>query len=109
MAKRFDTLIKDGLVVTGTGIRKADVGIQGEQIAVVDADLPAQEANRVVDADGKYVMPGVIDVHCHPVYEDDFGGLSLTAAYGGTTTVIHYAYARPGMKLFDMVKKFQEV
>ncbi len=108
MAKRFDTLIKEGLVVTGTGIRKADVGIQGEQIVAVEADLATQEANRVVDANGKYVMPGVIDVHCHPVYEDDLGGLSLTASHGGTTTLIHYAYARPGMKLFDTVKKFHE-
>jgi dihydropyrimidinase len=108
MAKRFDILIKEGLIVSGTMIRKADIGIQGEQIAEVEADLPAQEANRVVDAHGKYVMPGVIDVHCHPVYEDDLGGLSLTAAHGGVTTVIHYAYARPGMKLFDTVKKFQE-
>ncbi len=108
MAKRFDILIQGGLVVTGTGIRKADIGVQGEQIAAVEADLPGHEATRVVDASGKYVMPGVIDVHCHPVYEDDLGGLSLTAAYGGTTTVIHYAYARPGMKLFDTVKKFHE-
>jgi dihydropyrimidinase len=53
-------------------------------------------------------MPGVIDVHVHPVYEDDMGGLSLTAAHGGTTTLIHFAYAKPGMKLVDTIKKYQE-
>jgi len=108
MAKRYDMLIQGGRVVTGAGIRKADVGVQGEQIVAVEADLSSQEANRVIDASGKYVMPGVIDVHAHPVYEDDLGGLSYTAAFGGTTTLIHFAYARPGMKLLDTVKKFQE-
>ncbi len=60
----------------------------------------------MIDASGKYILPGVIDVHTHPVYEDDMGGLSLTAAYGGTTTLVHFAYAKPGTKLLDTVKKF---
>jgi len=70
--------------------------------------LPAKEAGRVVEATGKYVMPGVIDVHAHPVYEDDMGGLSVTAAHGGTTALIHYAYAKPGMKLVDTIKQFKD-
>jgi dihydroorotase-like cyclic amidohydrolase len=108
MAKQYDLLIQGGLVVTGFGIRKADVGIKGEQILSVESGLPTEEASQVIDATGKYVMPGVIDVHVHPVYEDDMGGLSLTAAYGGTTTLIHFAYAKPGMKLIDTIKKYQE-
>jgi dihydropyrimidinase len=107
MAKKYDLLIQGGLVVTGFGIRKADVGIKGEQILSVESGLPTEEASQVIDATGKYVMPGVIDVHVHPVYEDDMGGLSLTAAYGGTTTLIHFAYAKPGMKLIDTIKKYQ--
>ncbi len=108
MAERYDKLIRGGLVVTGSGIRKVDVGVLGEQIVAVEASLSSQGVQRVIDASGKYVMPGVIDVHAHPVYEDDLGGLSYLAAHGGTTTLIHYAYARPGMKLLDTVKKFQE-
>ena len=108
MAKAYDLIIRNGLVVTGSEIRKADVGIRGEKIAAVAFRLPAKEAGRVVEATGKYVMPGVIDVHAHPVYEDDMGGLSVTAAHGGTTALIHYAYAKPGMKLVDTIKQFKD-
>ena len=108
MPNKYDLLISGGLVVAGSGIRKADVGIKGEQIHAVEPELPRQEANRVIDASGKFVMPGVIDVHVHPVYEDDMSDLSFTAAHGGTTTLIHFAYAKPGMKLVDTVKKYLE-
>ncbi len=108
MPNRYDLLISGGLVVGGSGIRKADVGIKGEQIHAVEPDLPRLEAGRVIDASGKYVMPGVIDVHVHPVYEDNMRDLSFTAAHGGTTTLIHFAYAKPGMRLLDTVKKYLE-
>jgi dihydropyrimidinase len=108
MPEKYDILIRSGLVVTGSGIQKADIGIKGEKIVVVKPGLLEKQANRAINASGKYVMPGVIDVHVHPVYEDDMGGLSHTAAFGGTTTLIHFAYAKPGMKLIDTIKKYQE-
>jgi dihydropyrimidinase len=108
MAEKYDLLIQKGIVVTGSGVRKADVGIKGEKIVAVKPGLLEKEASRTINASGKYVMPGVIDVHVHPVYEDDMGGLSLTAAHGGTTTLIHFAYAKPGMKLIDTIKSYQE-
>jgi dihydropyrimidinase len=108
MPNKYDLLISGGLVVGSSGIQKADVGIKGEQIDAVEPELPRQEAGRVIDASGKYVMPGVIDVHVHPVYEDDLKDLSFTAAHGGTTTLIHFAYAKPGMKLVDTVKRYLE-
>ncbi len=108
MMRRYDLVVRGGFIVTGSGVRKADVGIQGEKIVAVKPGLLEGEANRAIDASGKYVMPGVIDVHVHPVYEDDMGGLSYTAAFGGTTTLIHFAYAKPGMKLIDTIKQYQE-
>jgi len=108
MPEKYDILIHKGTVVTGSGVRKADVGIKGEKIVAVKPGLLEKEARRAINASGKYVMPGVIDVHVHPVYEDDIGGLSYTAAFGGTTTLIHFAYAKPGMKLIDTIKKYQE-
>lgn len=77
MAKSYDFLIRGGLVVSGTRIRKADIGIEGEKIASVEPELLSENARRVIDASGKYVIPGVIDVHIHPVYEEDLGGTSL--------------------------------
>jgi dihydropyrimidinase len=95
-------------VVTGAGIQRADVGVKGKEIVSVKSGLKPKDSDRVIDASGEYVMPGVIDVHVHPVYEDDMGGLSLTAAHGGVTTLIHFAYAKPGMKLIDTIKQYQE-
>ena len=108
MTEKYDLLIRKGLVVTGSGVRKADVGIKGEKIIALKPGLQEAEAVHAINASGKYVMPGVIDVHVHPVYEDDMGGLSYTAAFGGTTTLIHFAYAKPGMKLIDTIKRYQE-
>jgi len=108
MPEKYDILIHKGMVVAGSGVWKADVGIKGEKIVAVKPGLLEEEASRTINASGKYVMPGVIDVHVHPVYEDDLGGLSYTAAFGGTTTLIHFAYAKPGMKLIDTIKKYQE-
>ncbi len=108
MAQTFDLLIRGSVVVTGAGMARADVGVCGETIATVAADLPPEGARRVVDASGKLVLPGIIDVHTHPVYLDDIHHTSVTAAFGGTTTAIHYAYARPGMEVLDTIKKFRD-
>src|SRR4030043_958063 len=108
MPMKYDVLIQGGMVVTGAGIQKADGAIKGEKIIRVKPRLLQEEAGRVINASGKYVMPGVIDVHVHPVYEDNIKDLSFTAAHGGTTTLIHFAYAKPGMKLVDTVKKYVE-
>lgn len=108
MSKTYDFLIKRGLTVSGSGIQKIDVGIKGEQIVSLSPNLPAREANDVIDASGKYVIPGVIDVHVHPDFEDDMEGSSFSASNGGVTTLIHFAYAKPGMKLIDTIKKYQE-
>ena len=108
MAKKFDVLIQGGLVVSGSRIRRADVGVQGEKILTVAEGLSAADAVQTIDAAGKFVFPGILDVHTHPVYEDNIQGLSRTAAHGGTTTLIFYAYARPGMKLIDTIKAYRE-
>jgi dihydropyrimidinase len=108
MAKKFDVIVRGGLVVSGSAIRKVDIGIRMEKISVVEDSLPAEEGARIVDAQGKYVFPGIIDVHVHPVYEDNIGGISFSSAHGGTTFLIHYAYARPGMKLLDTIQSYKE-
>ena len=82
------TLIKGGTVVTAAEMTLADVLIDGERIQAVGAELG--EADRVIDATGKYVMPGGIDAHTHldmpfggTTRADDFETGTLAAAYGG--------------------------
>jgi dihydropyrimidinase len=108
MDERFDLLLTGGLVVTGEGTRRADVGVRGETIAAVEADLPRDAAGEVVDVTGKYLFPGIIDVHVHPVYLDSVEDCSRVAAYGGTTTLLHYAYARTGDNLLHKVEEMLE-
>ncbi len=108
MTPRFDLLLTGGLVVTGTGVRRADVGVQGETVAAVAPDLPRAGAGEVIDVSGRYVFPGIIDVHVHPVYLDSVQDCSRVAAYGGTTTLVHYAYARTGDNLLEKVREMMD-
>ena len=106
--KRFDLLLTGGTVVTGAGIRQADVAVRGEVVTAVEAHLERDSAREVVDVPGRYIFPGVIDVHVHPVYVDDVGYSSRVAAYGGTTTLLHFAYARTGDSLLQKVEEMLE-
>ncbi len=103
--KEYDLLLTNGTVVTGAGMRRADVAVQGETIVAVGADLPREGARQVIDVAGKYVFPGIIDVHVHPVYLDDVEQSARVAAYGGTTTVLHFAYGRTGESLLAKVEE----
>src|SRR5882762_8100623 len=88
---RFDTVIRNGTVVTATDTCLADVGIVGDKVAAIAAQLPTGNATRVVDAIGMLVTPGGIDVHMHldmpfggTTSADDFQTGTIAAAFGGT-------------------------
>lgn len=103
-------LITGGTVVTATGQYAADVLVEGETIAALFApgrapDIPDA---RVIDATGKYVIPGGVDVHTH--MELPFGGTfasdtfdtgTRAAAFGGTTTIVDFAVQRTGERVQD--------
>jgi len=103
----FDTVITGGLVVDQGVIRCVDIAVVDGKVAEVAAGL-AGKARREINAAGRYVFPGIIDVHTHPVYLDDLQGTSEAAAHGGITTLIHYAYAKPGEKLIETIERFRE-
>jgi dihydropyrimidinase len=107
----MDTLIKNGLVVTATDTYTADVAISGGKISQVGADIAAPAGVRVIDARGKYVMPGAIDVHVHlqlpfcgTVSADDFENGTKAGACGGVTTVIDYAIQQKGHSLWEAIE-----
>jgi len=108
MVKSLDTVIKHGRIVDGGRINRLDLGIQLGKVAELAPDIPAKNAERVIDASGRYVLPGIIDTHCHPVYVDNMQDCSVSAAFGGVTTIIHYAYAKPGMKVVPTIKQFRD-
>src|SRR5918912_1226743 len=91
----LDLVIRGGTVATAEKTFRADVGIEGERVAVLGDGLAAK---RVIDATGKLVLPGGIDSHCHieqlssmgVMTADDFYSATVSAAYGGTTTVIPF-------------------
>jgi dihydropyrimidinase len=108
MTPKYDILITGAVVVTGSGMQLADVAISGDKISAVGKDLPREGVSQIIDARGKYVFPGIIDVHVHPVYVDDVEHSSRVAAYGGITTLLHFAYARNGESLYEQVNKMLE-
>ncbi|RKX76005.1 MAG: dihydropyrimidinase [Spirochaetes bacterium] len=104
---KYDCIVKNGLVVYPERTLKADIGIARETIGKV-APPGELEGKEEIDAQGCYVLPGVIDPHTHPVYMDNISDLSRTAVWGGVTTVIHYAYARPGDSLIEKIEQYRE-
>jgi dihydropyrimidinase len=113
--------IANGTVVTATGTLAADVLIDGEQVIALAqpgselATSWAAGADRVIDAAGKYVLPGGIDGHTH--MEMPFGGTfsvdtfetgSRAAAWGGTTTIVDFAVQPKGTSLLAALDKWHE-
>ena len=104
------TLIANGTIVNADGSQAADVLIDGETIAAIGANLAGAgiAADEAIDATGKYVIPGAIDVHTH--MELPFGGTfakdtfetgTRAAAFGGTTTIVDFAVQSRGKSLRD--------
>lgn len=82
-----DCVIKGGLVVSGRGITKDDILVGDGVIQQIGKNL---QGRKVIDASGKYVLPGIVDAHCHAVYADKMDTFSLSAAHGGVTTIIPF-------------------
>ncbi len=98
-------LITRGTIVTATDQYVGDILVEGETISTIGSSL-TMAADRVIDATGKYVFPGGIDVHTHldmpfggTTSADDFETGTIAAAHGGTTTIVDFAIQYKGQTL----------
>src|ERR1700730_9766880 len=103
---RFDTIIRNGTIVTATDTYAGEVGITNGMIAAIGKDLPIENAGKLLDANNCLVIPGGIDVHTHldmpfggTTSADDFETGTRAAAFGGTTTLIDFAIQYKGQSL----------
>lgn len=100
-------LVKNGQVVTPAGVSIADIFVENETITAIGARLD-RRADKTLDATGKYVIPGGVDVHTHldapvggTVSSDDFETGTRAAAFGGTTCLIDFATQSRGHALSE--------
>lgn len=108
------TLIRNGHVITAVDDYHADLLIDDERISLIGAKL-AIEADQVIDANGKLVIPGGIDPHTHMELPfggtqscDDFRTGTIAAAHGGTTSIIDFAVQYKGQSLLQGIDNWHQ-
>jgi len=87
----WDTVIRNALVFDGTGAapQEVDIAIRDGRIAARGADLPVSQAEQVIEADGQWLMPGLLDIHTHLDLEVDLEpGLPEVVRHGTTTVLV---------------------
>lgn len=112
MAESFDLVIRNGEVATGGGVMRCDIGVRDGRIVALAERLG--EGAETVDASGLLIMPGGVDSHVHIDQPsgstaemcDDFDSASASAAAGGTTSVICFAWQSPGDSLAEIAEDY---
>jgi dihydropyrimidinase len=113
----YDLIVKGGALVDATNVIGGDLCIKDGTIQAVVHDADPELGTSVVDARGCYVLPGIFDAHVHPIYADSMETLSMSAAYGGITTLIHFIGSgisppgapSPEWSLADSIQHFRGV
>ena len=108
----FDLVIRNGTIATAADVFAAEIGIRDERIVALGTGLGA--GREEIDATGLLVLPGGVDAHCHldqpttdgSVCADDFHSGTVSAACGGTTTVIPFAAQMKGHSLRAAVEDY---
>lgn len=108
----MDLLIKNGMIVNGSESINADVAVENGKITQIGTDIAPTDNAKVVDANGKLVLPGAIDAHTHlampfggTISSDDYFAGTRAAACGGTTTVFDFVLQDFGETQVDAVKR----
>ncbi|MDF2672523.1 MAG: hydA [Clostridiales bacterium] len=104
-------IIKNGFIITEEGIIKSDILIENEKITTIASNIIAEPIDEIIDANGKFIMPGIIDAHVHYYMKtaegrtiDNYESGTTSAAFGGVTTFIDYASPIEGKGLLEALK-----
>ena len=108
----LDLVVRNGTVVSASDTMTCDVGVRDGRIVALARDLP--RAKREIDARERLVLPGGIDSHCHIEQQssfgvmcaDDFHSGTVSAVFGGTTTIIPFAAQHRGQSLREVVEDY---
>ena len=108
----FDLVIKGGTVATAADTVRCDIGVRDGRVVELAAEISG--GAETIDATGKLVLPGGVDSHCHIAQSgslgvetaDDFRSGSISAACGGTTTIIPFAAQYKGQSLREVVAAY---
>src|SRR5262245_11791322 len=110
----MSVLIKGGRIITAADDYTGDVFIENGTISLIGESLD-MTADKVIDASGKYVIPGAIDPHTHielpfggTVTCDDFTSGTVSAAFGGTTALIDFCFQMPGQTFAQALETWHE-
>lgn len=106
----YDLIIKNGMVVMPNCTIKADIAVKDGQIYSVGIPDEQQNARRIIDASGKYILPGIIDAHMHVEAPfqgcfgaNDFYTQSISAAFGGVTTFLDFTNTFKGRSILAAI------
>jgi dihydropyrimidinase len=111
---QFDLKITNGTVANSAETFQADIGVKDGKIITIGKKLG--NADKVVDANGKYVLPGGIEAHCHIEQEsssglmtaDDYYSGSVSAAFGGNTCFVPFAAQHRGESLKQVLRTYHD-
>ena len=112
---RFDLIVRGGTIATASDVFRADIGIRNGRIAQIGEALTGE--CEVIDASGKYVLPGGIDSHVHVsqpsgegiVMADDFESGTLSALFGGNTTIMPFCLQEKGRPMREALTAYHKL
>lgn len=112
---RFDLIVRGGTIATASDVFRADIGIREGRIAQIGEALTGE--CEVIDASGKYVLPGGIDSHVHVsqpsgegiVMADDFESGTLSALFGGNTTIMPFCLQEKGRPMREALTAYHKL
>lgn len=110
MSTRFDLVVKNARIVAPLGVIKGGVGVHAGKISEVFGTSKSPAGDRVIEAEGRFLLPGLIDAHVHfrdpgTPHREDFESGTRAAAAGGVTTVLEMPISTPSVHNGEILRR----